>query len=202
MKNIIPKDFGAPFHSDLTAYAIHFFQNFLWMESHSIHTGFFFVCFLSFNICAFEINPYCVNLFYFCYGWVLFHCMTSLFFLHTDRHLDCLQLLAIIGRVVMCICIVVFVWEFVSFPLCKYLGVEWLGGMISAMEMLSQESTYFPKVLGNCIFLGATHDHSSLLPLLAVLVIASHSVLAILLNVYWLSHHDFIFIFLKTNDRY
>ena len=68
--------------------------------------------------------------------------------------------------------------------------------------MLSQESTYFPKVLGNCIFLGATHDHSSLLPLLAVLVIASHSVLAILLNVYWLSHHDFIFIFLKTNDRY
>ena len=68
--------------------------------------------------------------------------------------------------------------------------------------MLSQESTYFPKVLGDSIFLGATHDRSSLLPLLAVLVIASHSVLAILLNVYWLSHHDSIFIFLKTNDRY
>lgn len=61
---------------------------------------------------------------------------------------------------------------------------------------------YFPKVLGDSTFLGATHDRSSLLPLLAILVIASHSVLAILLNVYWLSHRDSIFIFLKTNDRY
>ena len=69
--------------------------------------------------------------------------------------------------------------------------------MVSAMETLSRESTYFPKVLGDSTFLGATHDHSSLLPLLAILVIASHSVLAILLNVYWLSHRDSIFIFLK-----
>lgn len=30
-------------------------------------------------------------------------------FLHMDRRLDCLQLLAVIGRVVMCICVSAFV---------------------------------------------------------------------------------------------
>lgn len=33
--------------------------------------------------------------------------------------------------------------------------------MVSAMEMLSQESTCFPKVLGESAFFGATPDCSS-----------------------------------------
>ena len=79
---------------------------------------------------------------------------------------------------------------------------EWLGGMVSAMEVLLQGSTCFPKLLNDFTLLVATYDSSSLLLFVSVLVIVSHSVLAILLNVYWYLILTIVFIFLKTNDRY